>query len=144
MKGDKRMDTQDANATVKQLRIGILIICALIMVFGGIISYCISSKWISFVLGVLLGGVIAEILATHMAHTIANALLQDSDGATKYMRKMAVLRSLMMGATIFLALTFSNIFNLIGVLLGILALKFSAYAQPLTSKYIIKFYSKGR
>ena len=130
------MENQDALVTVKQLRIGILVIGGLMMIVGGIISYVSTGKCISFLLGMVLGCVISEVLVTHMAKTIENALLRDSDDATKYMRKMSIIRYLVMCATVLLALAFSNVFNIIGVLLGILALKFSAYAQPLTSKYI--------
>lgn len=124
--------------TCKQLIYGIAIICVGFMVIGGIASYLTEGSWIRFVLGVLLGGVIAMILATHMDYSISNAIVRDSDGATKYMRKMSAIRFLIMIAVLMFALTFSSVFNLIGVLLGILALKFSAYAQPLTSKYIFK------
>lgn len=124
------------SATCKQLIVGIIIICIVFMIAGGLVTYLVEGNVLSFGLGILLGGIIATILAIHMDHSVANALLRDSDGATKFMRKMSVLRLLIMAATLVLALTFPSVFNIIGVLLGILALKFSAYLQPLTSKYI--------
>lgn len=122
--------------TCKQLLVGIVAICAIIMIVGGIIAGLTTGRWIQFILGTFLGGIIALILAIHMDQTLSNALDRDEDDATKYTRGMSAIRFLIMAAALVLALSFPSVFNIIGVLLGILALKFSAYAQPLTSKYI--------
>lgn len=122
--------------TCKQLIAGIIILCILLIIGGSIIAHLVAGSGLSFSLGALLGGIIAIILAVHMDYSIANAMLRDSEGATKYMRGKSIIRFLIMAAVLVLALTFPSVFNIIGVLLGILALKFSAYLQPLTSKYI--------
>ena len=124
--------------TCKQLMVGIIAICVIVMIVGGIIAYQLTGHWGNFVLGVLLGGIVAMTLAKHMDYSIQSAMDLDSDGATNYTRKMSMLRYVGMIIAIVLALTFPSVFNIIGVLLGILALKFSAYAQPFTSKYISK------
>lgn len=122
--------------TCKQLLIGIIVICVLFMIVGGFLASRIAGEGLQFVLGVLLGGIIAMVLAGHMDHSIQSALDRDEDGATKFTRKMSAIRFLIMAVTLVVALSFPKVFHIIGVLLGILALKFSAYAQPLTSKYI--------
>lgn len=122
--------------TCKQLIVGIIIICIILGIGGSIIAHLVAGSVLSFALGVFLGAIIAILLAWHMDYSIANAMERDSEGATKYMRGKSVIRFLIMAAVLLLALTFPRVFNIIGVLLGILALKFSAYLQPLTSKYI--------
>ena len=122
--------------TCKQLMVGIVVINVLFMIVGGFIAYQLTGKWLQFILGVFLGGIVAMALSKHMDYSIQAALGLDSDGATKYTRKMSAIRFVIMIVAIVLALTFPSVFNIIGVLLGILALKFSAYVQPLTSKYI--------
>lgn len=122
--------------TCKQLMVGIVAICVIVMIVGGIIAYQLTGHWLNFIFGVLLGGIIAMVLAKHMDYSIQSAMGLDSDGATKYTRKMSAVRFVVMIVAVVLALTFPSVFNIIGVLLGILALKFSAYAQPFTSKYI--------
>lgn len=122
--------------TCRELMILIVAIGILFMIIGGTIIGVNSGNWVTFVLGVLLGVVIALLLAKHMDATICVAVDMDSESATKYTRKKSAIRFLIMVATLVLALTFPGVFNMIGVLLGILALKFSAYLQPVASKYI--------
>ena len=122
--------------TCKQLMVGIVAINVLFVIVGGFIAYQLTGRWLQFILGVFLGGIVAMILAKHMDYSIQAALDLESDGANKYTRKMSAVRIIVMIVAIVFALTFPSVFNIIGVLLGVLALKFSAYVQPLTSKYI--------
>lgn len=125
---------KNMNETLRDLLIGIGISSLTI----GIIGVLIANNKLSYVLGILLGTVIAIVLAFHLSATISKSLQMDEEGATKYTKKMAILRLIIMGCAVVIALTFPNIFNLIGTLLGILGLKFSAYLQPLTNKFITK------
>ena len=122
--------------TCKQLTVGVIVIDTIIMIIGGIIAGLTSGVWLQFVLGVLLGGSFSVVLARHMDSSIDNALDMEEERATKYLRNRTIIRYVLMLLVLVLTLTFPQVFNVIGVLLGILALKFSAYAQPLTSKYI--------
>ena len=122
--------------TCKQLTVGVIVIDTIIMIIGGIIAGLTSGVWLQFVLGVLLGGSFSVVLARHMVSSIDNALDMEEERATKYLRNRTIIRYVLMLLVLVLTLTFPQVFNVIGVLLGILALKFSAYAQPLTSKYI--------
>ena len=122
--------------TCKRLVVGVVIVDFIIMVAGGIIAGLVTGNWISFVLGTLLGEVIAVILSIYMDSSINKALDKDADSATKYIRRTSAIRFLIMVVAILVAFTFPGVFHVIGVLLGIMALKLSAYAVPLTSKYI--------
>ena len=122
--------------TCKQLTVGVIVIDTIIMIIGGVIAGLTSGVWLQFVLGVLLGGSFSVVLARHMDSSIDNALDMEEERATKYLRNRTIIRYVLMLLVLVLTLTVPQVFNVIGVLLGILALKFSAYAQPLTSKYI--------
>ena len=49
-----------------------------------------------------------------------------------------------MVAGVMLAVLLPEVFSFVGVLLGVLTLKFAAYLQPLTHKFFNKILSKGR
>lgn len=95
-----------------------------------------------FTLGLWVGIILAGVMTLHMNHSIERMLeLPQEDGA-KYLRKTAVFRMLML-MVCFLVLGFFNSSSGLGVLLGILALKLSAYLQPLIHKLLQKFKRKG-
>lgn len=122
--------------TCRQLIFGAVVINVVVMITGSIIAEYTSGAWFPFAIGVLLGGSFSVFLARNMEVSIDCALDMDEESATKYLRKKTIIRYLLMIVVLVFTLTFPRLFNLIGVLLGILALKFSAYAQPITSKYI--------
>lgn len=131
----------EGKETFWELVIGIIIIMIVSCISGGIIA----DKKLSFILGNILGSVVAVILAGHMYKTISVAVELSSGDAEKYTRKKAMIRSMVMVLAVVIALSFPEIFNLIGVILGVLGLKFSAFLQPLTQKYIFtKIMNKGR
>ena len=122
--------------TGKQLVLGILIVVSICSLIGGIVSNIITGEWLPFVLGDLFGGVIAVVLAIHMDASVGTAIDMEEEDAVKYTRKMTAIRYLIMIVAIFVVLTFQQFFHVVGLLLGILALKFSAYLHPITSRYI--------
>lgn len=120
------------NSTLKKLIIGIIIF----MVLFGIIGILIVDNKVSYILGLILGTVLAILLSISMYITIDKALDLDPESAVKYSRKMSILRMVVMGMVVLIALKFPHVFNAIAVLLGILTLKLSAFVQPITNKYI--------
>ncbi|WP_310604411.1 ATP synthase subunit I [Anaerosporobacter sp.] len=125
---------KNMNETLKDLIIGIVVSAVVTCIVGTLIA----NNKVSFLLGELLGTVIAIMIVIHLNATISKSLDMDEGGATSYTKKMAILRIFIMGCAVVVALTFPNVFSLIGTLLGILGLKFSAYLQPLTNKFITK------
>lgn len=122
------------NETLKDLIIGIVFCMVVVCIIGALVT----DNKLSFIFGELLGSIIAIMLAIHLNASIGRALDMDEEGAAKYTKKMAILRLIIMGCAVVVALTFPEVFNLIGTLLGILGLKISAYLQPLTNKFITK------
>jgi hypothetical protein len=79
-----------------------------------------------------------------MHHSLELAMLYDAENATKKMQKGTFLRLLLMVAALAAALLLPQWISVIGVALGVLSLKFSAYLQPLTHKVLQNFINKGR
>ncbi|MSS62885.1 ATP synthase subunit I [Velocimicrobium porci] len=98
-----------------------------------------------FIAGVCYGGVVALILAIHMFKSLEKTLDLEEDGAIKHARKMTAIRMMIMILAVVIALYLSDWLNLVGVVLGILTLKISAYIQPFIHKGITsKLLYKGR
>lgn len=125
---------KNMNETLKDLIIGIVLSMIVVCTIGALV---LNNK-VAFILGDILGSVIAILLAIHLNATIARALDMNEEGAAKYTKKMSILRLIIMGCAVVVALTLPEVFNLIGTLLGILGLKISAYLQPLTNRFITK------
>lgn len=131
---------KNKNETLRDLIVGVCIISIIFALIGAIF---VQNK-LSFVLGVLLGGVIAFFLAIHLNYTIGVALDYEPEQAVKYTRFMSFVRLLVMIGAVALALSFPKVFHTVGVLLGMLSLKISAYCRPLIYKYITNNIEKRR
>ncbi len=125
---------KNMNETLKDLIIGIVLSMIVVCIIGALVS----NNKVAFILGDILGSIIAILLSIHLNATIARALDMNEEGAAKYTKKMSILRLIIMGCAVVVALTLPEVFNLIGTLLGILGLKISAYLQPLTNRFITK------
>lgn len=99
---------------------------------------------LAYTLGLLLGAVVAVFMVLHMYSTLERVLLYDQDTAKKKMKFASMFRMFFMIVALVVAALVPKYFSVLGVLLGILSLKFSAYVQPLTHKVFLKFIIKGR
>lgn len=90
-----------------------------------------------FILGTLLGCVVAAGLSVHMYSSLDRGLDMDSDSAQKYIFSRSMLRLFMMLVVLFLGAVIPGL-SVIGVAFGLLGLKVSALMQPLVSAYITK------
>lgn len=104
-----------------------------------------SGESLMFLAGLLAGTLIASGIVFNMYKTLLNACEYDEEHATSYIRKSAIKRMFFMGAALIAGGMFVTTAFVFGMLLGMLCLKFSAYIQPLTNKYVSKkFIRKGR
>lgn len=127
--------------TFWDLMVGIVLFSALF----GIIGAMLAEDTMAFFLGVVLGGAVAAGLCVHMYKTLEVTLDMDEGRAQKRAYAMTGIRMFIMAAAVFAALRFSELLDVIGVVLGILTLKFAAFAQPLIRKGITtKIFGKGR
>ena len=113
---------------------------AVVELFGNLFI----KRRLPYSLGVLLGVLIAVFMAFHMYMTLGKAMLFEAEAAAKTIKRGSFLRMVVMIGGMILAVFLPEYFSLLGVLLGILTLKFAAYLQPLTHKLINKILSKGR
>jgi len=130
---------QETKQTMYELIAGIAL-CFLVFLLGNIFV----SNWIAYTLGLLIGCIIAGIMSVHMQHSLEQAMLYDEETAAKKVQKGTMLRFVFMIAGLVAALLLPQWISIIGVALGVLSLKFSAYLQPLTHKVLKKFINKGR
>ena len=130
---------QETKHTLYELITGI-IICFLLFLFGNIFV----SNRIAYTLGLLIGCLIAGVMSGHMYRALLQAMLYDEKTAAKKVQKGTIFRLLLMMAGLVAALLLPQWISIIGVALGVLSLKFSAYLQPLTHKVLQNFINKGR
>ena len=130
---------QEEKRTLYELLAGV-VLCLLILLLGNLFV----SNRLAYTLGLIIGGIIAGSMSAHMYHALQQAMLYDEETAAKKVQKGTMLRYLFMLAGLVAALLLPEYISVIGVALGVLSLKFSAYLQPLTHKFFKKFIDKGR
>ena len=132
---------REEKRTFLELLLGIVLFSVAISIVGVILA----EDRLPFFLGVFFGAAVAAGLCFHMYKTLEVTLDMAEEQAIKRARAMAGVRMLFMGSAVFVALQFPGLFNIIGVVLGILTLKFAALFQPLIHKGITsKIFDKGR
>ena len=130
---------QEEKRTLYELLVGI-VVCLIICLFG---NFFVENHP-AYTLGLVLGAVIAGFMSIHMYNGLQQAMLYDEDTAAKKVQKGTIVRVLLMLAGLVAALVLPEWISVIGVALGVLSLKFSAYLQPLTHKVLQNFINKGR
>ena len=130
---------QKEKRTLYELLAGI-VVCLILFLLG---NFFVSNH-LAYMLGLVLGGGIAAFMSIHMYHALQKAMLYDAETAAKKVQKGTIVRVLLMMAGLAAALLLPQWISIIGVALGVLSLKFSAYLQPLTHKFLEKFIDKGR
>ena len=131
---------KEAREIFYDLIVGIVLYAVIICIVG---AFIVDNN-VTFIFGVIYGAVISSILAYHMFQSLDKTLDFDPSGAEKYARKMTVLRMGIMTIAAGVAIFLSTIFNIIGVIFGMMALKLAAYMQPIIHRYTTKIYNKGR
>jgi len=130
---------RETKRTLYELIAGI-VFCFILFLLGNIFV----SNRLAYTLGLLVGCGIAGSMSIHMQHSLEQAMLYDAETAAKKVQKGTFLRFALMLAGLVAALLLPEWVSVIGVALGVLSLKFSAYLQPLTHKVLQKFINKGR
>ena len=130
---------QETKQTVYELITGI-IFCFILFLLGNIIA----ANRLAYTLGLLIGCLTAILMSSHMYRSLEQAMLYDEETAAKKVQKGTILRYVLMLAGLVAALVLPEYISVIGVALGVLSLKFSAYLQPLTHKIFKNFINKGR
>lgn len=99
-----------------------------------LIGLIFSTDKAAYSFGLSFGLLVAVFLMLHITYTLSKALDMGEQGATKYTRKQAFLRLMIMLAAMIIFLKAPNI-NFIAALIGLLGLKIGSFiAAPLLKK----------
>lgn len=130
---------KEARETLKELIVGI-VLYGILLCIGSIILF---QGQYSIACGIGLGAFGAIMIAVHIFWSLNRSLDLGEDGAVKRERVMVVLRMIIMGLIAAVGIIFSQQFHILGIFVGLLGLKISAYLQPLLHNYILKPKEKG-
>lgn len=125
---------REEKQTCLEMMVGIIGSTILIAIVGAIFA---PNKG-TFVLGVVLGGILAIGILMQLYRSIDKSLAMDERSAEKYAVRSSMIRLLFMGIALVIGLLLPNIFNVVGILLGLLGLKICAYTQPLVHVVLAK------
>ena len=130
---------QEEKLTLYELLTGI-VICLLLFMLGNLFPI----NRLPYTVGVLVGGIVAMVLVCHMHSSLQNATLHNEETAVKKIKKSVLIRNFIMLGALMAAIVMPQYVSVVGMMLGIISLKFSAFLQPLTHKFFSKFINKGR
>lgn len=132
---------KEEKLTLIEMLLGIIISTTVLMLIGSLIV----QKKAPFALGILFGGAVAVIVLIQLYYSLNKTLDLDSESAKSYSVRHAILRLMIMGAALVVGIVFYHALDILGILLGLLSLKFSAFLQPVIHKLIAqKYLQKGR
>lgn len=126
--------------TAKELIFGELVF----YVIGQIIILLLTRNKIYVSVGFLAGIIISVIMTINMAITVEEAMCLKSRGAYAHIQKTSAIRMAVV-MVVLLIIAFFDIGNPLALIIGVMALKVSAYSQPFTHKVLAKkSIEKGR
>ena len=125
--------------TLWDLIVGILFFVILFMLGNFLVE-----NHLAYTLGLILGGADSVAMSVHMYSSLQKAVLYDKKTAQKKIQGSTLFRMVFMLIILVVSALLPQYISFIGVALGILSLKFSAYLQPLTHKVLKKIRNKGR
>lgn len=109
---------------------GLLLGIAVFGIIEEILLLLLYRNRIAATLGLLLGLWTAVVNSVYIYRSLGRVLELDEKSSVKAMRGPVMIRYCFMGIVITLALLHPQIFSPIGVILGLLSMKISAYIQP--------------
>lgn len=137
------------NPTMVELIIGIVlygiigeILLTVMYLFNVPLEKVFNDTIANILIGFLVGIIYSVIMIIHMARTVETALDMGEQGALKHTRIAYIIRIAVL-LVLFILMLIINIGNLFAMLFGLLSVKLSAYAQPITHKVKEKL-KKGR
>jgi ethanolamine transporter EutH len=128
----------EGRQTFKDLLVGIVLFGILLLLLGIVWP---GAK-LNYYSGLAIGLIVAVAMVCDMYFSLERGLTMDAKQASHYFRKKVIVRLVYIIIALIIAILIKQI-QILSVLFGILTLKFSAYLQPLTHKFLIKII-KGR
>lgn len=110
-----------------------------------IIGLFFVKKYSNFLLGIILGTIVAIMMVRNMYSVIGRALAENAQTAEETVRKGSILRMICLFVVFVIAIYAHKYINILAMVISIFNLKFAAYIQPFTNKYLFeKISEKGR
>ena len=136
------LNNDKGKRTAFDLIAGIIVYDILALLIGGIVRIFFDYLFRAYALGILIGMAVAVFMVVHMYTVLEKAVLCDKKNAKRKTKLGAFLRMLVMAAALAVSVLIPQYLSIIGVFLGIFALKIAALTQPLIDRFILKFVKK--
>lgn len=113
-------------------------------ILGQILILIFADRRLNVSVGFILGVVISVLMTVHMTIAIEQAMSFNERGADRHVKKTTAVRMILCFIAL-IAIGITHVGDIVAALFGVMALKVSAYLQPLTHKVLArKSTEKGR
>lgn len=113
-------------------------------ILGQILILIFADRKLNVSVGFILGVVISILMTVHMTIAIEQAMSFNERGADRHIKKTTAVRMILCFIAL-IAIGVTHVGDIVAALFGVMALKVSAYLQPLTHKVLArKSTEKGR
>ncbi len=128
--------------TFFELFAGTCLFSLIALIIGTVLCTMFKLNTFAWCMGILLGTLVAVFMIIHMYKTLEKAIVSDKAHAKTKTKLGSFIRMLVIVGAMIFAAVFPDYISLIGVLFGILSLKFSALMQPLIDIPVMKIIKK--
>ncbi len=128
--------------TAFDLVAGIVVYDLLALLIGSMVRIFFVFRYRIFLTGIALGAAVAVFMVVHMYSVLEKAILCDKKHAKRKTKLGAFLRMLVMAGALAASALLPDHISMVGVIVGILALKIAALTQPMIDRLISKFVKK--
>lgn len=129
----------------KKTLYGVILNIIMFSVIELIIGLFLVNKYINFILGIVLGTIVAILMIRNMYSVIDRAVMENEETAEGIMRKASVIRMLCLFIVFVIAVFLNRYINVYAMAISTFNLKLAAYIVPFTNKYIFtRYVTKGR
>lgn len=117
---------ENSKKTLKRLLLGILVYAVPFTIAGVLLV----NNSVSYVIGLVIGCILSAFIAIHLYKSLDYCLDLDPESAEKAMKKKTMIRFFIMLLAVGTSFCFPKVIDPIGLFIGMMGLKISAYFQP--------------
>lgn len=117
---------EDSKQTLNRLLLGILLYAVPFTIIGVLLM----DNRLSYMIGLIIGCILSAFIAIHLYKSLDYCLDLEPESAEKVMKKKTMIRFFVMLIAVGTAFCFPKVINPIGLFVGMMGLKISAYFQP--------------
>lgn len=127
-----------AKMILKEMILGLFIWSLPVLV----ILTLVAENKLAVICGVFVGSILAAGIIFHMYRHLDIALDMDPENARKHTLKSSFQRTFIMAAVLMISMIWYRYVHPIGVVLGLMGIKITAYIQPFVHKHIVCKFKK--